>query len=140
MTYRISFFFSSHWQNWASVACFPSSSTAAELLISEQFEPVSHSAGRFYSVWKQKKIVGIYVKMDLRKVFYASAVYIMRMIIIMCGLFVCFSHCIRSSVCFFFLDRFTSSPPYVALLLSQIYFFIVLGSNALTVKLFKKGD
>lgn len=55
MTYRISFFFSSHWQNWASVACFPSSSTAAELLISEQFEPVSHSAGRFYSVWKQKK-------------------------------------------------------------------------------------
>ncbi len=65
-------------------------------------------------------------------------------IIIMCGLFVCSFHCIRSSVCFFFLDRFTSSSPYVALLLllSQIYFFIVLGSNALTVHLvsFKKGE
>lgn len=37
---------------------------------------------------------------------------------------------------FFRLDRFTSSSPHVALLLllSQIYFFILLGPNALTVQ------
>lgn len=46
-----------------------------------------------------------------------------------------FSLCISSSVCFCHLDRFTSSSPHVALLLlSQIYFFIVLGPNALTVQ------
>lgn len=48
---------------------------------------------------------------------------------------VCFAHCVRSSVCFFFTDRFASSS-YVALLLSQIYFFIVLGWKALTVRRF----
>ena len=75
--------------------------------------------------------------MDLKKVFYASDVYIMIiLIIIMCGLFVSLT---ASFICLFLLpDRFTSSSPYVALLLlllSQIYFFIVLGSNALTVRL-----
>lgn len=96
----------------------------------------SRSAGSSVCV-ETKQVVGIYVKMDLRKVFYASAVYIMVMII-MCELFLSFLHCIRSSVCFFFLDKFTSSPPYVALL-SQIYFFIVWGSNALNVQVFKRG-
>lgn len=82
--------------------------------------------------------VGIYVKTGFEKVFYASEVYIRIILIIMtCGLLVCFSLCISFWVCFFLLDRFTSSSSYVALLLllllSQIYFFIVSGSNALTV-------